>query len=370
MTFTKADTRKVKGMAIIMMVLHHSFMMPERYKGMNVIFTPFAEEQFNWICWSFKICVAVFTFLSAFGITLSYKQENASYDLTADQTQRLILRRIIRLELNFIYIFLASLAFGLVMNPNLMAEKYGQDIKMWIWLLVDMTGLAQFFQTPTLLLTYWYISLALILIITMPFFLLLYRHFGGVALIGFSLLIVILFPVLHDKVTQPPTYAFFSRYVVCITLGILSADRDYPGKIRDWNPLGKGIIASFIKGTAEFLLIIGLLYTRFYVWGTTLLPVWEALLPLLICAFHLEYLNRIPVLSKILEILGIYSMDIFLIHNLIRARWFYDFTYSFGHWALIALVLLCDSLGVSFLLEKIKKLVRYNHLIGILESHV
>ena len=32
-TFTKADTRKVKGMAIIMMVLHHSFMMPERYKG-------------------------------------------------------------------------------------------------------------------------------------------------------------------------------------------------------------------------------------------------------------------------------------------------------------------------------------------------
>ena len=90
----------------------------------------------------------------------------------------------------------------------------------------------------------------------------------------------------------------------------------------------------------------------------------------MICAFHLEYLNRIPVLSKILEILGIYSMDIFLIHNLIRARWFYDFTYSFGHWALIALVLLCDSLGVSFLLEKIKKLVRYNHLIGILENHV
>ena len=273
-------------------------------------------------------------------------------------------------EVLVIYIFLASLAFGLVMNPNLMAEKYGQDIKMWIWLLVDMTGLAQFFQTPTLLLTYWYISLALILIITMPFFLLLYRHFGGVALIGFSLLIVILFPVLHDKVTQPPTYAFFSRYVVCITLGILSADRDYPGKIRDWNPLGKGIIASFIKGTAEFLLIIGLLYTRFYIWGTTLLPVWEALLPLLICAFHLEYLNRIPVLSKILEILGIYSMDIFLIHNLIRARWFYDFTYSFGHWALIALVLLCDSLGVSFLLEKIKKLVRYDRLAGILESRV
>ena len=181
---------------------------------------------------------------------------------------------------------------------------------------------------------------------------------------------MILFPVLHDKVTQPPTYAFFSRYVVCIALGILSADRDYPGRIRDWNPLGKGIIASFIKGTAEFLLIIGLLYTRFYVWGTTLLPVWEALLPLLICAFHLEYLNRVPVLSKILEILGIYSMDIFLIHNLIRARWFYDFTYSFGHWALIALVLLCISLGVSFLLEKIKKLIRYDRLAGILESHI
>ena len=127
-TFTKADTRKVKGMAIIMMVLHHSFMMPERYKGMNVIFTPFAEEQFNWICWSFKICVAVFYIPERlWHPTLSYNQENASYDLTADQTQRLILRGIIRLELNSTYIFLASQAFGLVMNPNLMAAKSGQE---------------------------------------------------------------------------------------------------------------------------------------------------------------------------------------------------------------------------------------------------
>ena len=128
MTFTKADTRKVKGMAIIMMVLHHSFMMPERYKGMNVIFTPFAEEQFNWICWSFKICVAVFTFLSAFGITLSYKQENASYDLTADQTQRLILARALYKDAPFVFLDEPTAALDPLAEEDIY-RKYGEFTK-------------------------------------------------------------------------------------------------------------------------------------------------------------------------------------------------------------------------------------------------
>ncbi len=368
MTFTKADTNRVKGTAIIMMILHHSFMMPDRYDGMVVLFAPFTESQLNWICWSFKICVALFTFLSAYGMTLSYKKADPAYALTADQTQRLVLGRTIRLEMNFIYIFLASTAFGLVMNHHLLGDKYGPGMKKLIWIFVDMLGLAQFFHTPTGLSTYWYISLALILIFTMPLFLALYRRFGGAVLMGISLLLVILFPVVQDDPSVAPTYAYFSRYAVCIGLGILAADRRLLERIRDWHPLGGGAFASFLKGAAELLLVVFLLYTRIRVWGTTLLSVWEALIPLVICAFHLEFLSRVPVLSRILEVLGIYSMDIFLIHNLIRARWFYAFTYSFRHWALIALVLLADSLAVSFLMEKIKKLIRYDRLTKALEK--
>lgn len=71
--FSKTDTSKVKGIAIIMMIFHHCFLSAARYKGQIVLFMPFSEEFINDFALSMKICVAIFTFLSACGMTLSYK---------------------------------------------------------------------------------------------------------------------------------------------------------------------------------------------------------------------------------------------------------------------------------------------------------
>lgn len=71
--FSKTDTSKVKGIAIIMMIFHHCFLSAARYKGQIVLFMPFSEEFINDFALSMKICVAIFTFLSAYDMTLSYK---------------------------------------------------------------------------------------------------------------------------------------------------------------------------------------------------------------------------------------------------------------------------------------------------------
>ena len=72
--FTKNDTNKVKGMAIILMLIHHCFMNSGRYKGQQVIFRLLPEWRVNEFALSMKICVAMFVFLSAYGITYSLKR--------------------------------------------------------------------------------------------------------------------------------------------------------------------------------------------------------------------------------------------------------------------------------------------------------
>ena len=45
--FTKYETNIIKGIAILMMLLHHCFTSPERYKGYQIIFSPFQENTIN-----------------------------------------------------------------------------------------------------------------------------------------------------------------------------------------------------------------------------------------------------------------------------------------------------------------------------------
>ena len=61
-------------------------------------------------------------------------------------------------------------------------------------------------------------------------------------------------------------------------------------------------------------------------------------------------------------------MNIFLIHNFIRVCWYYDFTYSFKYPVLIVGVLLVVSLVVAIVIDLIKKLVRWDKLISVLQK--
>ena len=47
--FTMDDTWALKGVAILLMLFHHSFLSPDRYAGDTVIFSPFSETFINQI---------------------------------------------------------------------------------------------------------------------------------------------------------------------------------------------------------------------------------------------------------------------------------------------------------------------------------
>ena len=67
--FTQEDTLLVKGIAILFMLFYHLFETYERVNSLGVIYAPLSENAFLMISGFGNICVAVFAFLSAYGIS-------------------------------------------------------------------------------------------------------------------------------------------------------------------------------------------------------------------------------------------------------------------------------------------------------------
>lgn len=353
-SFTTADTGKIKGWAIILMFIHHCFLSPDRYEGQTVIFDPFPEPFFNHAALSMKICVALFVFISAYGITISYKKKsNGLKGMSSQIVQRSVYRRGVKLWMNFFFIFvLAQLWSLIVIRGGRYTFVYGGGFKGVLHFVVDMLGLAELFGTPSFLATFWYISLAWMIIFMIPLLIFVYNKAGGAVLIAICIAVCAMFPV-----TPEHTFAYFPRYIVVIGAGIIAADIDLFTIMKN-----KRIVCKPVKFVVYVIAFFLLLYTRYLGVSQTVTAIADAAIAVVNCALFCEFVNRWPVIRNILAFIGKYATDMFLIHNFIRVVWYYDFTYSFKYWWLILLVLLGISLGVSIVIEEVKKLTRFNKL--------
>ena len=363
--FSSEDTKKIKGFAILLMLLHHLYLAPERYSGQEVYFTPFSEHLVNSFTLTMKICVAYFVFISAYGITKSLKKANSGNlsRLSSNIINTYVYRRGIKLEAEFLIVFLiAQLYSVLVVGDNRFAYVYGTNIKSIVYFAIDALGLAELFSTPTFLATFWYISLAWIIILVLPVMIVFYKRLGGAALLGISLLIVILFPV-----TAEHSFAHFPQYILVISSGIICADKDIISNITARQDMPK------VFKLLIYLLLFAIVFClRFLTRGSIIVSVLDMLITIDTCVLFHEFINRCPVIREILSFIGGYATDIFLVHNFIRVVWYYDFTYSFHHWLLIFFVLLSVSIVVSVFIELLKKAIRYeafvNKLIALYPS--
>lgn len=355
--FGRQESLCLKGIAIIMLLCHHCFMGPSRYKGQDLIFI-IPEAIWNHIAFFFKICVCIFAFISAYGITCKMKNSDRPDAQLQKEARNILLSRLIRLLAGFIFVFLLVDLFAVFYDPSRFAEIYGTAFPDCVeYFLIDMLGLAHLLETPTFLGTYWYYSLAIILVLLVPVFYILLKKIGTIPFLG--LIAVITFTV------SIPNYNI-QHYILCIATGVACAYNNTITQIVkfQFNRFGK---ANFlIKFIVECLLLFLLLVLRQGPLMDPLYPLWDSLFPVIITAFCCEFIFVIPGLRQILMFLGIYSANIFLVHNYIRNIWFYDFTYSFKYPLLIITVLLLISLILSIVIEQLKKLVHYNQLIDLL----
>jgi len=80
-TFTREDTKSVKGMAILLMLAHHLWAFPERLASEFQLtsFTPYGLKIAEYIGGYGKICVSLFMFLGGVGVWLQYEQQKLNW---------------------------------------------------------------------------------------------------------------------------------------------------------------------------------------------------------------------------------------------------------------------------------------------------
>lgn len=163
MSFTKNDTNAIKGIAIIMMMFHHCFLSADRYAGYDIDFS-FLGEYYTVMLSSFcKICVSIFVFISGYGISLSLKRlETKDYPLQ-------VKKRYISLMSGFWFIYILSFVAALIFDRSILSVYKGNNFIDGIFFaFCDFMGLAELFGTPMMIGTWWYMSLALVIIATGP----------------------------------------------------------------------------------------------------------------------------------------------------------------------------------------------------------
>ena len=96
-SFTKKDTNIIKGCAIIFLMIHHCFRTSARYAGYDINFAPLNQQMVTYLAAFLKICVPMFVFLTAYGMTISLKNRNHTLDINGRQMVDYIKHRLFHL---------------------------------------------------------------------------------------------------------------------------------------------------------------------------------------------------------------------------------------------------------------------------------
>lgn len=352
-TFAKEDATALKGAAILMMMLHHCFRETSLYEGFTISFAPFPEQTVVRIALFFKICVSLFAFVSGYGLFLSYQNKRTS-------ATRWAARRYVSTFSGFWAVWILTAIVTQLINHRTQTILFKEGVwKGLAYVMIDFSGLAQMFRTPTLNGTWWYMSAAAAFIVLIPF-VWRFRKELVLVLIGSIFLLRVLTGSNGSGIYTGgnSVYVFLSPFL----LGSIFANGNL---VERWfSVFGDKWWKKGIKFTVETAALY-LLYRLYH--NLPIDSFWEfhfGFVALVMILFLAEFVLPIPGVKQALRFLGKHSYNIFLVHTLIRAYYLHDFTYSLRHFMLIALFLLASSLLISVAIELLKKVTRYQKLIN------
>lgn len=349
MQFTKQDTLAVKGIAILMMLFHHLFLDASRYAGYTINFAPIGETKTVLIAQFCKICVAIFVFLSGYGITYSLNKINTD-DNNACKKQ--VLKRYFSLMSGFWFVYIVCLAAVLIFDRSILSCYSANNYLNSVWFaIVDFMGLAELFGTPTMIGTWWYMSLAIIIVVAVPVLYRLYKKFGSIALLVTSMVICGIFSLTNYNMV---------RWIFTLSLGMICADKNLLARFKSAKIVKRNKYIDYIIKTIIYTTVLVLcVYLRTYAdWTVSYLR--DGIIPALVIIWCYTILFEIKFAFKILQFLGKYSMNIFLSHTLLRGYLLKDFVYSQKYSLLIFAVLLAISLAFAVVIDLLKMLTQYN----------
>lgn len=323
--FTKEDSNICKGIAICMMLMHHLFSSND-YIGYVISFYPFTEDRIVFLSVLCKVCVAVFVFITGYGLYTCHKQCNDWNSFVKYKYMKLMK----------IYWFVFVIAVLLQPLGRTIVSAYGSSIKdILFYGAVDFSGLSYLFGTPTLNPTWWYMSVAIVVVFMFPVIMVTVRHLGVYTVAVGSVLMLYFFGVNNAS----------TFYIPSLMLGVMCASEG-------WFLFVEGLWKKH-KLLVSIAVIASFFVLLWYRTEYNLNGIVDGLLAVGIVTIAKLWVSRLRVVSIVLEELGKKSYIMFLTHTLIYNYYFKDFIYGFRYWWLIFVVLMGISFVVSVVLEGI-----------------
>lgn len=361
MKFTKEHTMQMKGIAIIILLFHHCFLNTQRWatvpyeklattKGWGyypISFAPFSSHTIQYLASFSKICVAMFVFMTGYGMWVSYESQKKKTTMS-----NYIKKRMVTLMTGFLIIFVVTEI--LAIPTGRFIEVYGHDFRSVVYMIIDALGLAKLLGTPLFCLTWWYMSLAIVLIMIFPFVHSIMEKYQWVVVVA--------------SIIVPRACGFgqstdLFRYLLAYTLGMYFAQHDLLARIKE-KFMEQNVVGKLLSLIVSLIGLAVIIKCRQNAWiGWKYLDFWDGFAAMYVIVISYIYILNGKWIVKGLGFLGKHSMNIFLIHSFYRDVFFHEFTYSFYYAWLDYIVLMAISLVTSIVLEWFKKLIRYEKFI-------
>ena len=361
MKFTKEHTMQMKGIAIIILLFHHCFLNAQRWatvpyeklattKGWGyypISFAPFSSHTIQYLASFSKICVAMFVFMTGYGMWVSYESQKKKTTMS-----NYIKKRMVTLMTGFLIIFVVTEI--LAIPTGRFIEVYGHDFRSVVYMIIDALGLAKLLGTPLFCLTWWYMSLAIVLIMIFPFVHSIMEKYQWVVVVA--------------SIIVPRACGFgqstdLFRYLLAYTLGMYFAQHDLLARIKE-KFMEQNVAGKLLSLIVSLIGLAVIIKCRQNAWiGWKYLDFWDGFAAMYVIVNSYIYILNGKWIVKGLGFLGKHSMNIFLIHSFYRDVFFHEFTYSFYYAWLDYIVLMAISLVTSIVLEWLKKLIRYEKFI-------
>lgn len=361
MKFTKEHTMQMKGIAIIILLFHHCFLNAQRWatvpyeklattKGWGyypISFAPFSSHTIQYLASFSKICVAMFVFMTGYGMWVSYESQKKKTTMS-----NYIKKRMVTLMTGFLIIFVVTEI--LAIPTGRFIEVYGHDFRSVVYMIIDALGLAKLLGTPLFCLTWWYMSLAIVLIMIFPFVHSIMEKYQW---------IVVVASIIVPRACGFGQSTDLFRYLLAYTLGMYFAQHDLLARIKE-KFMEQNVVGKLLSLIVSLIGLAVIIKCRQNAWiGWKYLDFWDGFAAMYMIVLSYIYILNGKWIVKGLGFLGKHSMNIFLIHSFYRDVFFHKFTYSFYYAWLDYIVLMAISLVTSIVLEWFKKLIRYEKFI-------
>lgn len=310
-SFSREDTKMVKGFAIVLMLMHHLWAFPERISGGALrALLNLSGESIPYLLGGFgKICVSLFFLLGGYGIYCQSKKKDFS-----------IINSIKRVYLAYwkVFVVFIPIAFLFFANQGQYCESssiwaryshfsWGVVIKNFLGFSSDLNG------------EWWFLFSYLVAILTFPFWKRLFEKispYKAIPIVIFvSVSMTYLFPALGNVEALGPlnnSYLYKrllcqpGEYYSCFLMGILCAQYDWLSKIR--LALRKHFKINVLTG---LLAVAAIVFLRQSTTGASLDIFYAPLLT--VCL--LEITRPFSLLARALRAIGRHSTTIWLTHS-------------------------------------------------------